>query len=72
MDIAERVGKLESSMTSVMTDVAVIRSNYATREDLHKEISSQTWKFVTYTTSMFVTVSSALVAASYFIAKHLG
>lgn len=71
MELVERVAKLESAMNLVVTDVAVIRSNYTTKEDLHKEINAQTWKFVTYITGLFVTISSALVAATYFISKHV-
>jgi len=70
MELVERIVKLETDMSSIKTDVAVIRSNYTTKEDLHKEINAQTWKFVTYTTSLFVTIGGALVAATYFIAKH--
>lgn len=72
MELIERVGRLEADMATVKTDVAVIRSNYTTKEDLHREINAQTWKFVTYTTGLFVTAGSALVAATYFIAKHTG
>jgi len=70
MELVERVGRLELAVSGIEKDVAVIKSNYATREDLHKEISSQTWKLVTYVTSLFITISSALVAATYFIAQH--
>lgn len=37
----QRVKKLEKQVTSLVTDVAVIQSNYATKEDLHKETGSQ-------------------------------
>lgn len=38
----ERVKKLEDQMLGLVTDVAVIKSNYATKADLHKEIGKQT------------------------------
>jgi hypothetical protein len=61
-----RIETLEKDVATVKTDVAVIRSNYATREDIHKEISAQTWKLVTFVCGF----GTALVAAVYFIAKH--
>jgi len=69
----ERVKKLEESgaktaerLIAIERDLAVVRSNYATKEDLHKEISAQTWKLVTFVCGF----GTALVAATYFIAKH--
>lgn len=69
-DMEKRIKILEDGMTSLKIDVAVIRSNYATKEDIHKEISAQTWRLVTYVTSIFVTVSTALVGITYYIATH--
>ena len=40
--LEKRIEKLESDISSIKTDLAVIRSNYATAPDLHKEISAQT------------------------------
>ena len=61
-----RIEQLEKDMALVKTDVAVIRSNYCTKEDLHREISVQTWRLVIFTCGF----GSALVASVYFIAKH--
>jgi hypothetical protein len=69
-----RIKALEDLTKTVSTDVAVIKSNYATREDLfratgdlHKTINDQTWKLITWTTGL----GAALVAATYFLARHI-
>lgn len=69
----ERIKRLEDvtakaseRIVNIERDVAVLRSNYATKEDLHKEMSAQTWKLVTFVCGF----GSALVAATYFIVKH--
>lgn len=41
-----RISALEKDMSAVKTDVAVIRSNYATKEDLHRELHAATWKII--------------------------
>jgi hypothetical protein len=38
----------------------------ATKDDLHREISAQTWKLVTFVCGF----GTALVAATYFLATH--
>jgi len=70
-----RVKKLEDDLSAMKSDVAVIRSNYATKEDMaklgvamHAEINAQTWKLVTFVCGF----GTALVAATYFIAGHIG
>jgi hypothetical protein len=69
-----RISKLEGlaektidRLTSLERDVAVILSNYATKEDLHKELNSQTWKFI----SSVAGLGALLVSATYFIVKHV-
>lgn len=56
LDNRERLARIETRLESV-----------ATREDLHREINAQTWKLVTFVCSF----GTALVAATYFLAKHV-
>ena len=76
-DMLKRVEKLESDLAAMKTDMAVIRANYATRADisveassiraeLHKEISAQTWKLITFVSGF----GTALVGVTYFIFTH--
>lgn len=69
----ERVKELEAlvdktveRILNIERDMAVVRSNYATKEDLHKELRDQTWRLVTFVCGF----GTALVAATYYIAKH--
>jgi hypothetical protein len=64
---------VEARLAALERDVAIIRSNYATKEDLHremeglhKEINTQTWRLVTFVCGF----GTALVAATYFIVTH--
>jgi len=57
MELAERVARIETRLES-----------FATKEDLHRELNSQTWKLVTFVTGF----GTILTAAVYFIAKHIG
>jgi hypothetical protein len=69
-----RVKKLEEDLTTIKIDLAVVKSNYATKADIaslaaamHGDINSQTWKLVTFVCGF----GTALVGATYFIVKHL-
>lgn len=58
-----RIAALEKDMTTVKTDVAVIRSNYVTKEDLHKELHAMTWKIFG--------CASLLTGVVFYIAKYV-
>ena len=62
-EIAERLSALER-------DVAVITSNYVTKEDLHRELSAQTWRLVTFVTTFVCVFNGLLVTATYYIVTH--
>ena len=62
--IAERTGE---RLTAIERDIAVMRGNYATKEDLHKAINDQTWKLITWTTGL----GAALVAITFFLARNV-
>lgn len=65
----ERVKKLEATAEKTVERLIRIEERlgtFATKEDLHKEISTQTWRLVTFVCSF----GTALVAATYFIVTH--
>ncbi|RJG21076.1 hypothetical protein [Massilia cavernae] len=63
MNIDDRISSLESDMSAVKADVAVVRLNYATKEDLQKAINALTWKIYG--------VMTALAAVVFFIARNI-
>lgn len=58
--------KIEVRLSALERDVAVIKSNYVTKEDLQRELNAQTWRFVTFVAAL----NSFLVGAIYFLAAH--
>jgi hypothetical protein len=76
-----RLAVVEHALAAVQVDVAVIRSNYATKEDvavlrtgiaqsrdeLRKAMNEQTWRLVTWVTTAMGLYSGAI----YFIARHV-
>lgn len=63
MELIDRVNALEKDAAAIKLDVAVIRSNYATKEDLHKELHTMTWRIFG--------AAGLLTAAVYFIARYI-
>lgn len=61
-DTRDRLARIETRMDAfaTKTDIGDLRA------DLHKEITAQTWRLVTFVCGF----GTALVAAVYFIAKH--
>ncbi|WP_273856062.1 hemolysin XhlA [Serratia liquefaciens] len=62
-DMLEREKKLEDQVLTLVTDIAVIKSNYVTKADLHEEISKQTkWIAATIigTTGLALTVAKLI------------
>jgi malonyl CoA-acyl carrier protein transacylase len=76
-----RLTVVEHALAAVQVDVAVIRSNYATKEDvavlrteiaqtrdeLRKAMNEQTWRLVTWVTTAMGLYSGLI----YFIARHV-
>jgi hypothetical protein len=62
--------KIEARLGALERDVAVIKSNYVTKEDLHRELSAQTWRVITFVTTFVCVFNGLLVSATYFIATH--
>jgi hypothetical protein len=65
-----RIKTLEGDMTSVrdrLTKIETRLEHMPTKAELHKEISDQTWKLITWVTG----IATLLVAATFFIAKQV-
>jgi hypothetical protein len=66
----ERVKRLEAAaektverLTTIERDLAVVKSNYATKEDLHKELHATTWKVIA--------AIAALCGAVFWMARNI-
>lgn len=62
-----RLVRVESAVETLKIDVAVIRSNYVTKEDLIKAMLDQNWKYLTWLTG----ICTALTVAVYSIARYV-
>ena len=62
-----RVAKLEALLPTLATREDMARMEGNVRAELHKAITDQTWRLVTWTTAL----GGGLVAAAYFIAKNV-
>lgn len=65
--MGSRVEILEHNVALIRQDLSVVLSNYVTKADMHREISQQTWKIISWTISWTTGICSALTAAVYFI-----
>jgi hypothetical protein len=63
-DTRDRLARIETRLDTVATRADLLDMKAA----LHLEINAQTWKLVTSVCSF----GTALVAATYFMAKHVG
>jgi hypothetical protein len=52
---------------ALAADVAIIRSNYVTKDDLGRELNKLTWRLITF----FCAFNSALFAAALFVSKYV-
>lgn len=66
MELTERVAKIEAKLDAILPTLATKADIAATREDMHKEFTVQTWRLVGFVT----TICTALTAAVFFIATH--
>ncbi len=69
-DTREKLVRIETRLDAVATttDISDLRGEIQGMQvRLHQEINAQTWKLVTFVCSF----GTALVAATYFIAKHV-
>lgn len=73
-DMEARLAKLESiaektsvQLTTLEQNVAVMKSNYATREDLYKSLNDQTWKVI----GAMITLGTLLSGIVFFIARNV-
>lgn len=77
-DMGQRVAKLEAIIPTLATredlmrETSLLKADLARiegtlRAEIHKAINEQTWKLITWMSS----IALALVSATYFIATHL-
>jgi len=62
-----RVAKIENDIVEMKVDIAIIKATFASKEDMHREISALTWRLVTFVCGF----GTALVGATYFIAANV-
>lgn len=62
-----RVAGIENAIVEMKVDIAIIKATFASKEDMHREISALTWRLVTFVCGF----GTALVGATYFIAANV-
>ncbi len=80
LDLLQAINDLRNE---IRQDNAAMRAEFAAmrieaaqrheslRAEMHQEFTRQTWRFITYTTSCMVVIGSALVGATFYIARHV-
>ncbi|RDU98890.1 hypothetical protein DWV00_11600 [Trinickia dinghuensis] len=63
IETRDRLARIETRLDSVATKADLLN----VRAALHQEMNAQTWKLVTFVCGF----GTALVAATYFVAKHV-
>ncbi|WP_296001103.1 hypothetical protein [Rugamonas sp.] len=62
-----RLVRIETAAEMLKIDVAVIRANYVSKEDLAKAMLDQNWRYLSWLTG----ICTALTAAVYFVARYV-
>jgi hypothetical protein len=67
LETRDRLARIETRLDPMATKADLFELRGDMGAALHREINAQTWKLVTFVCSF----GTALVAATYFIAKHV-
>lgn len=65
--IENDIVEMKNDIFAMKVDIAIIKATFASKEDLHREISALTWRLVTFVCGF----GTALVGATYFIATKV-
>lgn len=63
----DRLTRIETKLDQFATKADIASTEGNLKADLHKAIGEQTWKLITWMTG----ISTALIAATYFIARNV-
>ncbi|MFD2366084.1 hypothetical protein [Pseudoduganella sp. GCM10020061] len=58
---------MKADIAEMKVDIAIIKATFASKEDMHRELSALTWRLVTFVCGF----GTALVGATYFIAANV-
>lgn len=65
--IENDIVEMKGDIAAMKVDIAIIQATFASKDDMHREISALTWRLVTFVCGF----GTALVAATYFIATNV-